>query len=213
MKQWLRDRKNRSGIKGSQQMYRDVMLDIETTSTNAFRSKILSLGAVRFRVDTMDDWESISQEDRTFYARLDTDEQEDRIEDEDTMKWWSEQSEEARAVFDEEPESVKDVLKRFTEFTKGAKRIWGNGNVFDNTNLRELYEDNDLEYPVEFWGDLDMRSFRYVWNKLCSFPNKGAPPVVKGIKGALHNALVDAKKQVMQMQKMYSQMRGTKYGA
>lgn len=205
---WRRKAKNEF----DQNTYKDVMVDIETMSTET-NAQVVSIGAVRFRLDTQDDINSIHDTDRTFYARLNLKEQEEemgRDSDPDTLAWWSKQSKAARAVFDEKEEDVGPALLRFVEFCKGAKRIWGNGNMFDNAIIRDLCDDAGVEYPFYYSQDLDVRTLTYLWNSVTNWLSKGKRPEVN--LGAEHDALDDAKRQVIQCQIMYNQIRGSKYG-
>jgi len=189
-------------------IYGDLMLDLETLDTET-TSAIVSIGATKFRLDTTDDLNTILEDERNFYAILDTDDQLARgaTRSEDTDKWWSEQSAEAQAVLYAEAEDSYNGLKRFLEFCKGIKRIWGNGNMFDNAIVRNACKNYDLEYPVFFSNDLDMRTFKYVWNLLTHWKSN-----VKHLRvGTTHNALHDAQSQVLQMQQMYKELKGSKY--
>jgi hypothetical protein len=194
----------------NERTYNDVMVDLETLSTDT-DAVVLSIGAVRFRTDVVDDPITIRNPDRSFYARLDTVEQEENGRDvnPDTMEWWDKQSSAARAVFNEKPEPVAKVLAAFTEFCMGAKRIWGNGNMFDNAIMRDLYQDYDAEYPVNYWQDLDVRTVTYMWNFLTNWRSKGKRPEI--IVGEEHNALDDARRQVIQVQRMINELKGSKY--
>jgi DNA polymerase III epsilon subunit-like protein len=206
---WKRKAKNASEF--DERTYSDVMVDLETMGTDV-RSQVLSIGAVRFRLDTLDDITSILEPERNFYARMDLASQREcgRTEDPDTAAWWAEQSAEARQVFSEEEKHTKSVLKDFLKFCKGAKRVWGNGNMFDNAIVRSLCEDYKLNYPVGYWGDLDVRTLTYLWNLLTNWGSKGKRPEIQ--LGEEHNALDDARRQVLQCQIMYKDIRGSKYG-
>lgn len=206
---WIRNKKNKDEF--DQKNYPDVMVDLETLSTST-DAVVLSIGAVRFRMETQDDITSIMDPDRSFYARLDTDEQEERGRDVDpeTMKWWGSQNEEARAVFKETPQDSEQVLKNFFQFCKGCKRIWGNGNMFDNAIIRDMADDYGLEYPVPYYRDLDVRTLTYLWNLVTNWGSKGKRPTI--ILGEEHNALDDARRQVLQCQIMFSEIKGSKYG-
>jgi hypothetical protein len=192
-------------------LYPDVMLDIETFGITP-DSVVVSIGAVRFRVDTEDDLDTIKDEERSFYAVLDTEEQEadGRKLDADTLEWWDKQSTAARAVLQEPTEEVRTALKRFVAFCKGSRRIWGNGNTFDNVIVKDLCNDYGVEYPVHFANDLDMRTVKYVWNKLI---NGWSNTTQKITVGDAHNALDDARSQVLNLQQMWKALKGTKYGS
>lgn len=193
-----------------ERVYPDIMVDIETlgTSTNTV---VLSIGAIRFRMGVQDDVTTILDPKRAFYARLDDDEQRMRGRgiNFDTTEWWSRQSVAAQSVLDETGEPVAGVLKRFTKFCKGSKRIWGNGNMFDNAIIRNLYEDYDQDYPVGYWRDLDVRTLTWLWNFLTNWRSKGKRPEFKF--GEEHNALDDARRQVLQVQTMLTELQGSKY--
>jgi exodeoxyribonuclease VIII len=192
-------------------LYPDVMLDLETFDTTT-TAVVVSIGAVRFRLDTEDDLFSIKEESRSFYAVLDTEEQEadGRTASRETLDWWDKQTKEARAVLKEPVEDTREALGRFIEFCKGCRRIWGNGNTFDNMIVRDLCKDYKVEYPVDYWNDLDVRTLKYMWNKLTNWRSKDKPKITVGDK---HNALDDARSQVLQVQQMYKELRGTKYGS
>jgi len=192
-------------------VYGDVMLDIETLGTG-IHSLVVSIGAVRFRLDSTDDLDTIRDDARSFYAVLDTEDQRyrGRVDDPDTLAWWTKQSDEARQVLTDPSEDTAGALERFSEFCRGVKRIWGNGNTFDNAIIRDLYKTYEQDYPVDFWADLDMRTLKYLWNKLTNWRSKNEPKIRIGEH---HNALDDARSQVLQIQQMYRELKGTKYGA
>lgn len=206
---WARNTRKKKEF--DERNYPDVMVDLETLGTDT-DTCILSIGAVRFRLDTVDDIDSIMDDERTFYARLDEHDQESkgRSVDADTLKWWDSQSEEARAVFDEERSDNKRALRDFVKFCKGAKRIWGNGNMFDNAIMRSICRDYDIKYPVFYSKDLDVRTLTYLWNLITNWVSKGKRPTIQ--LGEEHNALDDARRQVLQCQIMYKDIRGSKYG-
>ena len=206
---WTRNKNKKSEF--DSRTYPDVMIDLETLGTES-NCQVLSIGAVRFRLDTVDDFDTILDPDRNFYARMDERDQAalGRTADEGTMQWWSEQSADARSVFDEEREDTKSVLKRWVKFCKGAKRIWGNGNMFDNAIMKSLCQDYGVKYPVFYSKDLDVRTLTFLWNSLTNWVSKGKRPTIH--LGEEHNALDDARRQVLQCQLMYKDIRGSKYG-
>ena len=194
--------------------YPDVMVDLETMGTET-DAQVLSIGAVRYRLDTVDDIRTIMDPDRCFYARLDLEDQESkgRTVSADTLEWWADQSDEARSVFAEDPEDVRSVLKRFIKFCSGGRRIWGNGNMFDNAIMRSICKNYGLKYPVGYWNDLDVRTLTRLWNLLVNKVSKGKRPTIE--LGEEHNALDDARRQVIQCQHMYrdlsNNIRGSRY--
>lgn len=197
--------------KSTNKVYHDVMLDIETlgTETNAV---VLSIGAVKFRLDTRDNQYTLADESRSFYAVLDIEDQErrGRKRDPGTERWWKTQSYKARSVFTEEKEDVDGVLDALCNFFEGVRRVWGNGNMFDNAIIQSLLDDYDKEYPVHYTGDLDVRTLTYVWNTVYGAIKRTLRPKIK-FKGVEHNALDDAKRQTMEVQSMFSDLKGLKH--
>lgn len=189
-----------------EKLYPDLMVDLETLGTDT-DSCVLSIGAVRFRLGILDDTRTIRDEQRSFYSRLDTESQAHRGRSQDpaTMDWWANQSDAARAVFEEDAEPVGSALDRFLEFCTGVKRVWGNGNMFDNAIVRSLCRDYERPYPVEYWKDLDVRTITYLWNLVTNWGSNGKRPNI--IVGEEHNALDDARRQVIQVQQMYKDIR------
>ncbi len=201
---WQRNKRKKEAV---DHVYTDVVVDLETCGT-AQDTQILSIGAVRFHPFTRDDADSISESDRCFYARLDEDQQEldGRSADGDTMRWWASQTKAARGVFKEEREEVTSALHRFVDFCKGAKRIWGNGNMFDNTILRDICSQYGVEYPVRYNKDLDLRTVMWMWRKLIPHKDPFAKPEDNDIDYT-HNALDDAKAEALGLQQMIQEFK------
>lgn len=203
---WQRNNRTKEAV---DEVYTDVVVDLETLSTET-DAVVLSIGAVRIHPRSHDRAGYFS-EDRVFYARLDEEEQEENGRDvsEETVAWWKAQSKEARKVFKEKREPVLSCLTRFANFCKGARRIWGNSNMFDNAILRDLYEEYELEYPVPFRKDLDLRTALWIWRE--TFPHmKGRLPDDNEVEYN-HTALDDAKAEALGLQQIMRELRhGTK---
>ena len=156
----------------------NIMVDLETLSTQP-NAAIISIGAVRF------DHEGIHEE---FYVNT-VDER--GHEELDTVKWWEEQGEEAKAILtDPKPFAIGVALVQFTcwllemAVPKEAEvRMWGNGAAFDNVILSSAYKRCDLNQPWKFYND---RCFRTI---------KNLYPVEMHFSGIKHYALDDAKHQ------------------
>lgn len=197
--------------KSTDKVYHDVMLDIETLGTDT-DAVVLSIGAIKFRLDTKDNQYTLDDESRSFYAVLDLEDQErkGRKRDPGTERWWKTQSSKARRVFKEDQEEVKGVMVALGNFLKNVRRVWGNGNMFDIAIIQSLFDDYDEEYPVHYTGDLDLRTLTYIFNSVKKAIKRTVRPSVK-FKGTEHNALDDAKKQVMEAQSMFSFLKGSSY--
>lgn len=158
----------------------NVMIDLETLGVSS-SSIIVSLGAVWF-----DGKDRLGAE---FYQVFDLDDQAKygRTINPSTVKWWMNQSEGARAVFQKPPTKTSTVLADFVDFLgEGNKwaKVWGNGVDFDNVLLGTLYETYGLQKPWSFGNN---RCFRTLKNLVPSIP-----PDREGVH---HNALDDARYQ------------------
>lgn len=158
------------------------MLDLETMG-NGSNATIIAIGAVFF------DSENVTRE---FYVNVDRLSCEDRgmISDASTIKWWSEQSDDAKSALLDNQEDIVDALKMFELWLCGLPcklsdiEMWGNGAMFDNTILGNAYKTCGMSIPWKFWND---RCYRTVKNM---YPNVKLERV-----GTHHNAVDDAKSQ------------------
>lgn len=191
--------------------YHDLMVDIETMATHN-EAVVISVGAVKFRLDTEDDITTVQSPGRWWYRVLNREQQLDlgRLVSENTMNWWNNQEEEARDWMDEEGEDVSEALDDFIDWCDGdVHRIWGNGNMFDNNIMRSLFGMFGKVWPVHYTGDMDLRTLAFTWNLASKNRFKTKRPKFKiGVK---HNAVADAMSQVIQAQRMFKDIRGTKY--
>lgn len=161
---------------------RDVMLDLETID-NSVTSAIASIGACLFDKDGVYD---------KFYVVVDTNSclEAGMTLSQDTLDWWSKQSEEARKIFG--PDTIKfslqEALDLFSQWYKAhvAAELWGNGADFDNAILSHAYKLIGKQQP---WKYYDSRCFRTIKN--------GAKMEVR--TGTYHNALDDAITQAQYM--------------
>lgn len=162
-------------------MMKHVMVDLETLGTG-YRPVIVSIGAAVFTPGSPE----IGQ---TFYAKIDAADAARwglRIEA-GTVKWWLQQSEEAREVF-KDGEDLQEVLLRFFDWMGTGRRLWGNGSNFDNRILREAYGAVRMQCPWHYRDDRDMRTYLDLH-----------PRVDVEREGTHHHALDDAIHQVKVM--------------
>jgi len=169
----------------------DVMIDLETLSTEK-NAVIIAIGAVVFDPYGNDSFDKI-EKDRMFYARLEFDSQINMHRDisESTIRWWLSQSPEAQAEFAPGktlafPETAIVSLNNFIKQHR-CGYAWGNGATFDNVILQSLYQDYGIKWPVPYWGDMDLRTIK-------RFSEVDSLEWPDGVK---HNALDDAKQQVI----------------
>lgn len=133
----------------------EIMLDLETLSTDS-NAVVVSISAIEFDRYT-------GEMLNAFERRLNIQQQieANAVMDSSTVMWWLEQSKEAQNELTRLPEhEVIGVLREFTLFCKrnNATAIWGNGATFDNVILRNLYHKFNLELPLGFWTDRDVRT-------------------------------------------------------
>jgi hypothetical protein len=127
--------------------YPHVMLDLETLALTR-DALVVSIGAAVFD-PSAEDGETVGP---SFHAVLDRDSQRTfRATDAGTVSWWSRQSTEARAVFDEPKEPVPAALQALDQFIHDfcsrEYEVWGNGPTFDNEILASLYHDVGFSPP------------------------------------------------------------------
>lgn len=167
-----------------------VMVDLETAATDP-KAIVISIGAVYFDPAT-----GLGEK---FYQELTWDDQfkAGRTCNPDTVSWWTQQSEEARKVwqtklaggFDREKHITVNALQHFDFFlSPGGVRddkleLWGYGADFDCVVLGSLYETMGVKRP---WSYSRNRCHRTLVNLAKGFIE--APER----KGTHHNALDDA---------------------
>jgi len=165
-------------------MKKHVMADFETWSTLP-NAAPRSLGAVCFTKDGLTGEE--------FYVNIDeADVREKGLHFlESTIKWWSEQSEEARQVLEVEPNSLLDALTKFSRWLRetGGSYLYGNGADFDNPILKMCYEAIDADFPFEPYNGRCYRTIKCF---------EGVPSMARR-HGTHHNALDDAKSQAIHL--------------
>ena len=168
---------------------REYMIDLETIN-NTSSSAIISVGIVKFNLEDEDSYDTLDENGRSFYCVLDVQDQIDlgRTVGYDTLQWWMRQGKLAQAVFQEEPTFSDNAhaIDSMNNFMLEEGRLWGNGASFDNVIIREFYQTYGREFPIEFWNDMCFRTLK-----------NSAPRKVAIDRGVAHNALEDAKYQVL----------------
>jgi len=172
-------------------MHQDIMLDIETMSTRG-NAAIVAIGAVRFDPWGVDTIETL-RAGPTFYTAVRLDAQTEvygRHVDPDTVRWWSTQSEEARARLLHQPLHFDDAMILYNKFADGASRVWGYGAAFDNAIVEDALKSMALKSSVSYRGQFCMRT-------IC-----GMAKANRMMDGRLvaHYALDDAIHQCLQLQ-------------
>ena len=158
----------------------DVMLDLETMGKGP-NAAIVAIGAVEMDFET-------GKLGREFYRVVDlrTSVLDGGVMDADTVMWWLDQSESARAAL-KQGEELWKVLHHFAIWLEERPRsvkVWGNGAEFDNVILSQAYKHVEKETPWKYYNN---RCYRTVKNLF--------PKIELERTGTHHNALDDAKSQ------------------
>jgi exodeoxyribonuclease VIII len=167
-----------------------IMIDLETMGTGS-DAPIISIGAVAFDGKGVDI--------RGFYKSVDLQSAvaAGAVIDPNTVMWWMQQSDEARAALltadTVDIVSALDALDGWIVNVTGSKPetlsgVWGNGASFDNVIVAETYKRLQRSLPWPFWKD---RCYRTVKSM---FPTV---PMVRS--GTHHNALDDARTQAQHL--------------
>ncbi len=157
-----------------------IMLDLETLGTKP-GCVILSIGACVFYPATGPD------EDKTFYAVLDRDDQLDKEMwvDPNTLKWWKRQNKEAWDQATARAQPTKNELLRFLKWwhSHRGKFLWSQGSNFDGPLLEALFASFRLKEP---WRYHETRDTRTIYD-MCHVRKNSVKR-----DGTYHNALDDA---------------------
>jgi len=176
-----------------------VMIDLETLATSP-DAAILSIGAVKF-----DPFGNETTDYDEFYLRVDVDSC-DSINltvSDDTIEWWSKQSQEAQdeAFNPENRVHIKDAFEQLYKFCWGCKTVWSNGAAFDVVICETVFNRIGKKVPWEYWQVRDCRT-------LFDQELMGIDPQKPAITA--HNALDDALAQAISVQNVLRKLRGIK---
>lgn len=163
-----------------------LMIDLETMGASN-EAAIVAIGAVTFSEDGLGDtfYRPIDLVDSVKYGKLDA----------ATVKWWMQQSDEARAELNRpDAGGLATALRDFIGFYNNTAilGVWGFGATFDNVILRHAYKATGLPCPWHFRQD---RCFRTL---VALNPDVEWEPRT----GTHHNALDDAVTQAKTAIKM-----------
>lgn len=171
------------------------MIDLETLDVLP-SSIVISIGAVFF------DHLKTGKIGEKFYGTLEIQDQLDkkRTISASTLKWWMNQPNEARLVFNEESYSPSHALHLFYQWVKQRcidskdLKVWGNGASFDPVIMEDLFRSYSVTIPWYFTGIRDLRTFKeYVANNA-----KLPKPAHHALKDAIAQAqyMIDHTKRV-----------------
>lgn len=172
------------------------MIDLETFGIHD-RAPVISIGACLFNIDTGDILQSFKQ-NITFESAL-----QHGAPDGGTVKWWMEQSDEARSMVMQDPRPLEWVLAQFADWMPPDCVVWGNGATFDISLLTHVHNSTGLEVP---WGFKNINDVRTIVRAA----NPDVQPADFEFDGTPHDALDDAKYQAKYVSAMWQHLRRIK---
>lgn len=174
----------------------NLMIDLETLGTKP-NAPIIAIGAVFFDPKT-------GKLGNEFSATINPESaQEFRTADENTLKWWAKQSQEAKDRSFCGVSSMTDALNYFREFVKTTKNVkpWGNGATFDISMLEDCFDQYGIKTPWQFWNVRDVRTVVDI-GEMVGLMRDDVP-----FEGVPHVALDDAKHQAKYVSYMISNLQ------
>lgn len=198
-----------------------LMLDCETLSLES-NASILSFACVSFNLVETDEYTSA-----TYEVKIDLKDCAAKKLDinGDTVRWWLTQDTELMkrtlipSLVGEDQDgvvmSLTDALNGFTAFVEGLKQtagirsykvhLWANGPAQDCTWIRHAYRACNLECPVPFYNDRDLRTIMH----LASLKSQRRLHEEIKFEGEKHDAIADVKHQIKQVQMAWSILRSS----
>ena len=178
-------------------MANDVMIDMETLDTSPY-CVILTIGAVRFDpkgtgvIQKLELRPTIEEQTETY----------NRVINDDTLRWWSEQSPEAleEALGDRGRVSFKECMETLYKFCWNRRAVWSNGASFDvvvaETAFRQVLTDKPNPIPWPFYTVRDTRTLYEI----------AGVKLKDGGHVTSHKAVEDAERQAIVVQQAYKKL-------
>lgn len=170
---------------------RRIMIDIETLDTLP-TAMILSIGAVAFDPDLP------AERDEQFYVQIDPSDTRVGTIGVDTVRWWLQQSDEARqAITKPGGTSIDCALLDLSEFVgpMAEAEIWAGPATFDIPILEHSYRECGFSVP---WHHASVRCWKTLREVLGIY--KLSPNIA-------HHALSDAQAQVAAFRLAWAKLR------
>jgi hypothetical protein len=176
-----------------------LMIDIESLDTSP-NCVILTIGVVKFNpkgtgvLDRLELKPTIEDQTEVY----------NRIINEDTLRWWSQQSPEAlNAAFNEQGRmSLKECMKVLYHYCWNQDAVWANGAPFDvvvmETAFRQTLTDRPNPIPWPFYTVRDTRTLFEIAGVKLKDKKYGTKTT--------HNAVEDAEHQAIVVQDAYQKL-------
>lgn len=172
-------------------MANDIMIDMETLDTSPY-CVILTIGAVRFDpkgsgvVERLELRPTIEEQTEKY----------NRIINDDTIRWWGEQSPEAieEAMGDQNRIPFKECMEILYKFCWNRRAVWSNGASFDVVVAETAWRQLDMRIPWPFYTVRDTRTLYEV----------AGVKLKSGGYTTTHKAVEDAERQAIVVQQAYA---------
>lgn len=175
----------------------DIMIDLETLDTTPY-CVILTIGVVKFNPKGQGIIEKLELrptiEDQTEIYN--------RVINDDTLRWWSEQNAEAleEALSDDNRQSFKSCMELLYKFCWNSRAVWSNGAAFDivavETGMRQTLTEYPNPIPWPFYTVRDTRTLYEITGvKLKDGGHK-----------TTHKSIEDAERQAIVVQQAYTKL-------
>lgn len=169
------------------------MIDMETLDTSPF-CVILTIGAVRFDpkgsgvVERLELRPTIEDQTELY----------NRVINEDTLRWWGEQSAEAQeeALSDRGRIPFKECMDLLYKFCWNRRAVWSNGASFDVVVAETAWRSLGMRTPWPFYTVRDTRTLYEVTGV----------NLKDGGHVTSHRAVEDAERQAIVVQKAYNKL-------
>ena len=174
-----------------------VMIDMETLATDPFCA-ILTIGAVKFNPKGI----GVTQKLELKPTIEDQIEVYNRTINDDTLRWWSEQSPDAleEALGDTGRQSFKECMDILYKFCWNCDAVWSNGASFDivvaETAFRQTLTDHPNPIPWPFYTIRDTRTLYEI----------AGVKLKDGGHVTSHKAVEDAERQAIVVQQAYTKL-------
>lgn len=176
-----------------------AMLDLETLG-NKHDAVIVSAAIVAFDTNvplTVTSELEFCGSTKFYYAIVDITEQANRRIDASTVKWWMNQSVEAKDIFSRnDPYRVVDFMLNLISWYKSEKPegCYAYPSTFDHVILQDLFDQHGVKNPIHYREQLCMRTLVKFFNIECpELPDWLVP----------HNALHDCVRQILWIQEIF----------
>ncbi len=169
----------------------DLMIDIETLSTETPKAAVISIGYLMFKPN--------NSKNGYYYSRLVIIDQGENFNNRyvnwDTIKWHMSLPEGTNSYLNTDNiVSLKQALIDLVNYIKKHKpnRIWTNGICFDISILEDCFKQFSIKVPWKYNQTSDARTMY----KICNLQKTDYDIAKPIIKGNTHNPLYDCKMQV-----------------